>query len=158
MKEQAKSDHLPDTTVTGRHIRVKSLNVSTCLWCRRAVFFSVELLVFTLVCEIRQIAFFTSQCFTSVNRKDTCKYSIKIDNSKGYTSISRVWDRHLKDNYDYMQPGNCAVAEYLGEVGELPCETAVQVEKSNTSAAQKAYGCNPFDPHVFDFSDCEWDK
>jgi len=57
-----------------------------------------------------------------------------------------------------MQPGNCAVAEYLGEDGELPCETEIGVEKSNASAAQQMHEGIPFGPHVFDLSDCEWDK
>jgi len=64
----------------------------------------------------------------------------------------------MKDNCDYMQSGNCALAEYLGEDGELPCETETGVEKSNTSAAQQVRECIPFDPHVPDLSDCEWNR
>ena len=91
-----KSDHLPDTTVTGRHFGLKLLDVSTSRWCRRAVFVSVEL--FNLVWEIRQVACYFS-LFHFCHRKDTqvCKYSIKTGNSEGYTSISRVWHRYLKD-------------------------------------------------------------
>jgi hypothetical protein len=152
-----KSDHLPDTTVHVLHIRVKLLDVSTSLWCRRAVFVSVEL--FNLVWEIRQIAFYFSICHFG-HRKDTqaCRYSAKIGDSERYTSISRVWHRHLKDNWDYMQPGNCAVAQYLGEDGELPCETEIGVEQSNASAAQQAHECTSFDPHLFDLSNREWDN
>ena len=57
-----------------------------------------------------------------------------------------------------MQPGNCAVAEYLGGVRELPCETEIGVEKSTVSAAQQVNEGIPFGPHVSDLSDCEWDK
>jgi hypothetical protein len=78
-----KSDHLPDATVTGQHIRVKLLNVSTSLWCRRAVFVSVELRVFNLVGEIRQIIVYF-YVFHFGDKKDiqACKYSIKIGNCK----------------------------------------------------------------------------
>ena len=57
-----------------------------------------------------------------------------------------------------MQPGNCAVAEYLGGVRELPCETEIGVEKSTVSAAQQVNEGIPFGPHVSDLSDCDWDK
>lgn len=52
-----------------------------------------------------------------------------------------------------MQKPNISVND-----GELPCETEIRVEKSNSSAALQVHEEIPFGPHVSDLSDCEWVK
>jgi hypothetical protein len=79
-------------------------------------------------------------------KKDTqvCKYIIKVCNSEEYAPVCH---RHVKDNCEFLQPGNFAVTEYLGEDGELPCEIEIAIETSKAAAVQYFYWCIPVDRH-----------
>jgi hypothetical protein len=153
-----KSEHWSETSETGRHFKVRLLNVSTSRRYRRAVFISDEL--FYLVWEIRRIAFYFS-VFHFGHRKDNdvFKYSIKIGNSEGHISTTRVCHRYLEDNREALEPGNCAtfhygaVEEYLSEGGHLSCEIEIGAETLNGSADQLTQECTVVEHEVSDSSD-----
>lgn len=163
MKVHVKSEHSSEISETGRHFNVKLLNFSTTRRYRTAVFVSDEL--FYLVWEIRQLAFHFS-VFHFCHRKDTeaLTYSIKIGNSEGYISITRVCQRYLEDNRGDLEPGNCAtfhsgaVAEYISEDGDLSCEIQIGEATVNGSAYQVVQECTVVNPHASDFSDSDGDE